>query len=102
MLAMALELACREDGSVNVAYEDMASKFFEHFIQIVDAINAIGGHGLWDEADGFYYDEIRQEGGGTETLRTRSLVGLLPVIAVEFLDELPKTATGKIQRFKLR
>jgi hypothetical protein len=51
MLAMALKLA--ED---NPATEDMASKFFEHFVAIADAINTHGGTGLWDEEDGFYYD----------------------------------------------
>ena len=84
MLSMSLELAW-DDGKVNVAYEDMASKFFEHFVQIVDAINYAGGSGLWDEQDGFYYDQI-DHGHRSEPLRTRSLVGLLPMIAVELLD----------------
>jgi hypothetical protein len=55
MLKMAMELA-RHDA---VAYEDMASKFFEHFVAIADAMNNIGGDGLWDEADGFYYDKLQ-------------------------------------------
>jgi hypothetical protein len=84
MLSMALELAY-DDGRVHVAYEDMASKFFEHFIQIVDAMNNAGGFGLWDEQDGFYYDQI-DFGSSTVALKTRSLVGLLPLIAVEILD----------------
>ncbi len=87
MLNISLELAKAPDGSINTAYEDMASKFFEHFIEIVDAINTLGGHGLWDEQDGFYYDQILQDGRPSTTLRTRSLVGLLPLIAVELLDE---------------
>ncbi len=58
MLNISLELAQSPDGSVNTAYEDMASKFFEHFVEIVDAINTLGGQGLWDEQDGFYYDQI--------------------------------------------
>ncbi len=87
MLNMALELAQRSDGSVNTAYEDMASKFFEHFVQIVDAINTVGDEGLWDETDGFYYDVLHAEGQPHVPLRTRSLVGLLPLIAVELLDE---------------
>jgi hypothetical protein len=87
MLNMSLELAQRPDGSVNTAYEDMASKFFEHFVQIVDAINTLGGEGLWDEGDGFYYDQILDDGRPPVPLRTRSLVGLLPLIAVELLDE---------------
>jgi hypothetical protein len=87
MLNISLELAQRSDGSINTAYEDMASKFFEHFIQIVDAINTLGGHGLWDEKDGFYYDRILDDGKPSVALKTRSLVGLLPLIAVELLDE---------------
>ena len=87
MLNMSLELAQRPDGTVNTAYEDMASKFFEHFVQIVDAINTLGGQGLWDEEDGFYYDQILNDGKPPVPLRTRSLVGLLPLIAVELLDE---------------
>ncbi len=87
MLNMALELAQRPDGSVNTAYEDMASKFFEHFVQIADAMNTLGGQGLWDEQDGFYYDQILDDGNPPLPLRTRSLVGLLPLIAVELLDE---------------
>ncbi|MBI3880961.1 MAG: glucosidase [Verrucomicrobia bacterium] len=85
MLNMALELA--HDGErAHPAYEDMASKFLEHFIQIVDAMNGLGGTGLWDEADGFYYDQIQFDHHATP-LKTRSMVGLLPLIAVEVLDE---------------
>ena len=84
MLAIALELAWHDDHR-HVAYEDMASKFFEHFVQIVDAMNTAGGTGLWDEADGFYYDQI-DFGTHAVPLKTRSLVGLLPLIAVEILD----------------
>lgn len=99
MLNMALELAQRPDGTVNTAYEDMASKFFEHFVQIVDAINNIGDEGLWDESDGFYYDELHDDGRPSIPLRTRSLVGLLPIIAVELLDE---GRIAKLQGFKKR
>lgn len=87
MLNMALELAKRPDGTVDTAYEDMASKFFEHFVQIADAINTLGGKGLWDEDDGFYYDQILDDGSPSVPLRTRSLVGLLPLIAVALIDE---------------
>jgi hypothetical protein len=81
MLSMALELAAHDP-----AYEDMASKFFEHFIAIVDAMNAVGSAGLWDEADGFYYDELHVD--GTErTLRVRSLVGIIPLFACEVLEQ---------------
>ncbi len=81
MLSMALELA-RTDP----AYEDMASKFFEHFVGIADAINTVGGSGLWDGQDGFYYDQLHTNGAATP-LRVRSMVGLLPLIAVEVLED---------------
>jgi len=82
MLSMALELA-QEDP----AYEDIASKFFEHFVAIVDAMNHLGGTGLWDEADGFYYDELKQEGQPALPLRVRSMVGLVPLFAAEVLED---------------
>ena len=86
MLSMALELA--QENSV---YEDLASKFFEHFVRIADAMNNLGGTGLWDATDGFYYDQLKLN-GQIIPLRSRSLVGLLPLIAVEILEE------EKIQR----
>jgi hypothetical protein len=81
MLSMALELA-----KTNKAYEDIASKFFEHFIAIVDAMNSLGGTGLWDEADGFYYDQL-QTFGHVEPMRVRSIVGVIPLMACEVLDQ---------------
>jgi len=80
MLSIALELA-RD----NPATEDVASKFFEHFVAIVDAMNRLGGNGLWDEEDGFYYDQLHLDGIHTP-LKVRSLVGLIPLIAVEVLE----------------
>ncbi len=82
MLSMALELA--QDRP---AYENIASKFFEHFIQIVDAMNALGSDGLWDEEDGFYYDQLLIEKHGSIPMRTRSVVGVIPLLAVEVLDQ---------------
>ena len=81
MLAIALELS-RENRS----YADIASKFFEHFAAIVQAANAIGGKGLWDEQDGFYYDHARVD-GRIVPLRIRSAVGLIPILAAESLDD---------------
>ena len=88
MLGIALELA-RD----NPAYEDVASKFFEHFVQIADAMNHVAGRGLWDDADGFYYDDLITD-HHAEPVRIRSLVGLMPLIAVaalhaEDLEVLP-------------
>jgi hypothetical protein len=84
MLSIALELA-RHDP----AYEDVASKFFEHFVAIADAMNALDGTGLWDNEDGFYYDHLSVD-GTTMPLKVRSIVGLIPLFAVEALhgDEL--------------
>ncbi len=65
----------------NPVYEDMASKYFEHFVHITDAMNCLGGNGLWHEEDGFYYDQIDVDDHNI-SLKIRSLVGLLPLIAV--------------------
>ncbi len=81
MLSMALELA---EG--DQSYEDIASKFFEHFVAIADAMNTLGGTGLWHEEDGFYYDQLLVD-GRAEPLRLRSIVGLVPLFAVETIDE---------------
>ncbi len=81
MLSIALELALED-----AVYEDMASKFFEHFVRIIDAINTLDGKGLWDEEDGLYYDHLRA-GDELIPLKVRSLVGLMPLIAVEVLDQ---------------
>lgn len=81
MMAIALELAQH-----NVAYEDVATKFFEHFLYIASAINASDdGGGLWDEADGFYYDRLVTRDGAHYPMRVRSLVGLTPLFAVQTL-----------------
>jgi len=93
MLSMALELA-REDS----VYEDIASKFFEHFVAIIDAINNVGGTGLWDEQDGYYYDQLSLDGKFTP-LRLRSMVGMIPLFAVEVLDE---DTILKLKGFKKR
>jgi len=84
MLAIALELAQH-----NPNYEDVASKFFEHFISIADAINHFGGSGLWDDEDGFYYDKLRHadDPSASTALKIRSMVGLLPLCAVDVLEE---------------
>ncbi|MFC1453223.1 glucosidase [Verrucomicrobiota bacterium] len=98
MMAMAMELV--HDGPIlRVAYGDMASKFFEHFIQISDAINTLGGTGLWDEEDGFYYDQIQIDGGAPVRLKVRSMVGLLPLIAVTVLEQ---DALDRFPGFKKR
>ena len=88
MLAMAVELSRSDPGA-----EDIASKFFEHFVHIADAMNTLGGTGLWNEEDGFYYDQMYVDGQRVP-LRIRSMVGLIPLFAAEVLtdevmDQLP-------------
>ena len=91
MLAIALELA-REDP----AYEDIASKFFEHFVYIAHATDNVGGEdvSLWDEEDGFFYDVLALPDGRRHRMKVRSLVGLIPLFAVatwdtDLTDRLP-------------
>jgi hypothetical protein len=96
LMAIALELA-REDP----AYEDVASKFWEHFLYIARAINHLGddGQGMWDEQDGFYYDVIHMSDGRHIPLKVRSMVGLIPLFAVETLE--PKLV-DRLPGFKRR
>jgi Glycosyl hydrolase family 63 C-terminal domain len=84
MMRIALELAKQ-----NPVYQDMAAKLFEHFLFIADAMASMGveGKGLWDEKDDFYYDVLRQPHDEDIKLKIRSLVGLIPLFAVEVLDE---------------
>ena len=83
MMAIALELA-KEDP----AYEDVASKFFEHFVHIAHAMNDMGtnGRSLWDDEDGFYYDVLHLPNGEEHFMKIRSMVGLIPLFAVETLE----------------
>ncbi|MEM9481866.1 MAG: glucosidase [Verrucomicrobiota bacterium] len=82
MLSIALELAPEKP-----AYEDIASKFFEHFVHITEAMNTLGGSGLWDSQDEFYYDQLIVDHEEPIPLRIRSLVGLLPLCAVTVLKQ---------------
>jgi Glycosyl hydrolase family 63 C-terminal domain len=91
MLAIALELA-KDDST----YEDIASKFFEHFLYIADAIDGIGEAelSLWDETDGFFYDALHLPDGQHFLMKVRSVVGLAPLFAVaalepEMLEQFP-------------
>ncbi len=96
MLAMALELA-----KDNPTFEDMASKFYEHFLHIAEAINVCqdGNAGLWDEKDGFYYDVMYYPGGEHQSIKVRSLVGLMPLLGVMTIE---KTTLQKLPGFKKR
>ncbi|MEI9986047.1 MAG: hypothetical protein WDN69_24400 [Aliidongia sp.] len=82
LMRIALELAIE-----NHVYEDLATKFFEHFLYIADAMTRMGGeHGLWDEQDEFFYDVLNLPGDRSIPLRVRSMVGLIPLYAVEVLQ----------------
>jgi hypothetical protein len=83
MLAIGLELA-----AVDHAYEDVATKFFEHFLYIAGALNNLGGQGiaLWDDEDEFFYDVLQMPNEQTQPLRVRSVVGLIPLLAVETVE----------------
>ena len=98
LMAIALELA-RDDP----AYEDVASKFWEHFLYIANAINHLGdsddGIGMWDPVDGFYYDVLHMPDGLQAPVKVRSMVGLIPLFAVETLE--PRLM-DRLQGFKGR
>ncbi|HZB44543.1 MAG TPA: hypothetical protein VE360_04845, partial [Pyrinomonadaceae bacterium] len=96
LLAIALELA-----KTDPVYEDVASKFWEHFLYIAYAMNNIGPDDieLWDEEDGFYYDVLHLPGQGSHALKVRSMVGLIPLFAVETLEP---EALDKLPGFKKR
>jgi hypothetical protein len=96
MLAIAMELA-RD----NNAYEDMASKFFEHFVYICAALNRMGEDSLelWNREDGFFYDVLHLPDGRNQPMKVRSMVGLIPLFAVETLDS---ELVDQLPRFKHR
>jgi hypothetical protein len=94
LLRISLELA-----RYNPVYQDMATKFFEHFLYIAGAMDNMGmeGSGLWDDVDEFFYDVLKLPNDGSIKLKVRSMVGLIPLFAVEVLDhsilnELPEFA----------
>ncbi|MFB2769945.1 glucosidase [Pelatocladus sp. BLCC-F211] len=97
MLAIALELAI-----TNPVYEDIATKFFEHFLYIADAMNHIGKEktNLWNQEDGFYYDILHLPDRQI-TLKVRSMVGLIPLFAIETIDpEILNLLPGFKQRLE--
>ena len=102
MLEIALELSMHDPS-----YEDMALKFFEHFLYIAAAMDRIGEHQdeMWDEADGFFYDLLRLPNGEATRLKVRSMVGLLPLCAttmipMEFVRRFPKFIERAQKRFE--
>jgi hypothetical protein len=81
MLEISVELAAYDSF-----FEDMAIKFGEHFLWIAHAMNQMGPGGMWDDADGFYYDVLRLPDGRTSRLKVRSMVGLLPICAASVIE----------------
>ena len=81
MLEIAVELAAHDPS-----YEDMATKFVDHFLWIAHAMNQVGPTGMWDEEDGFYYDVLRLPDGSATRLKVRSMVGLLPFCATTVIE----------------
>ena len=96
LLTIALELA--QDNDI---YEDAATKFFEHFLYIVDAMNHLGTEGtdLWNEEEGFYYDVLHLPSCENIDLKVRSLVGLIPLFAITTIEQ---ETLDKLPRFKKR
>ena len=84
LMRIALELSM-----YNPIYQDMANKFFEHFLHIAGAMSSMGNNsdGLWDNEDEFYYDTVRMPGDQSLRLKIRSMVGLIPLFAVEVIDD---------------
>ena len=78
MLQIALELAHQR----SCTYEDIASKFFEHYVAIIDAFNTLDGSGLWDDEQGFYFDHLKLDGKPGIPLKIKSMVGLVPLFSV--------------------
>jgi hypothetical protein len=95
LMDMALEIAQADDS-----YEDVASKFYEHFVHIAESLNQFGEQGLWNEEDGFYYDALHMPGGGSSIpLKVRSLVGLTSLLAVAVV---PKDVLERMKGFQKR
>ncbi len=96
MMRIAMELA-----TYNPVYEDMAIKFFEHYLYIAEAMENIGADnaGLWNEEDGFFYDLLKLADGSSVNLKLRSIVGLIPLFAVEVIEH---SLLDKLPNFKKR
>ncbi len=100
MLELAFDLSLHDPS-----YEPMIMKFLEHFYYIGAAMNRCGHDGMWDEEDGFYYDLLRLPDGGSQRLKVRSLVGLLPLCATTVIEKamrerFPRTMAGLQERLR--
>jgi len=102
MLEISIELAAHDSF-----FEDMATKFAEHFLWIAQAMNQVGPDGMWDEEDGFYYDVLRLPDGSATRLKVRSMVGLLPLCATTVIepwqrDRVPRVMEVLKERLRRR
>ncbi len=96
LMHIALELAI-----TNEVYQDLATKFFEHFLYIAASMANMGGqeNGLWDDEDEFYYDVLKLPDGTTERLKLRSMVGIIPLFAAEIIEH---ECLDKLSKFSKR
>jgi len=100
MTELAVELVAHDP-----TYEDMVTKFIEHFLYIAAAMNQPGSEGMWDEEDGFYYDLLRLPDGSAKRLKVRSMVGLLPLCATTVTEKwqrehIPRTTAAYQARLR--
>jgi hypothetical protein len=93
MLEISIELAAHDSY-----FEDMATKFAEHFLWIAHAMNQMGPDGMWDEEDGFYYDVLRLPDGSASRLKVRSMVGLLPLCATSVIEPWQRERVPKVMK----
>ncbi|MEO8752281.1 MAG: glucosidase [Casimicrobiaceae bacterium] len=91
MIEMSVELAAHDS-----AFEDMCSKYVEHFLWIASGMNRTGDHGMWDEEDGFYYDVLQLPDGSAQRLKVRSMVGLLPLGATTVIEPAQRERVPKV------
>ena len=94
MLEMAVEIATYDQ-----TYEDLAGKFVDHFLLIANALNRVGDEGMWDEADGFYYDVLRLPDGRCNRLKVRSMVGLLPICATTIVEPFQRERVPHLEAY---
>ncbi|MEN6483661.1 MAG: glucosidase, partial [Syntrophobacteraceae bacterium] len=97
MLEMSVELATGDS-----TYEDLCTKFLEHFLWIASGINRLGNDGMWDEEDGFYYDILRLPDGNAQRLKVRSMVGLLPLCATTIVEEWQRQSVPQVVEIMLK
>ena len=92
MFEIAVELASRDDF-----FQDLATKFAEHFLWIARSMNQVGTDGMWDEEDGFYYDVLRLPDGRATRLKVRSMVGLLPLCATTIIEPWQRERIPRVE-----